>query len=124
MRVARLTGKSVLAAVILGGCAPPIAGNKPGPSLYAMTHPGIVPTKSGHPDALYVPNPIRVHTGQIVTWRNTDTDPHDVTSTDGLFDSGPIAHGATFSWRATYPGRYPYFCTIHPDMRGLIIVQK
>jgi plastocyanin len=88
-----------------------------------MAHPLIVENhKSKHPDAFYVPNPIRIHVGQTVTFKNTDSDPHDVTADDGTFFTGPIASGGTASLRFTRPGTYPYFCTIHPDMHGVIVV--
>jgi plastocyanin len=89
-----------------------------------MTHPQIVPTRSGHPDALYVPDPIRVRVGQTVTWINRDTDPHDVTADQGAFASGPIPAGLSFSWTPTAPGTYTYTCTLHPDMHGVVIVRK
>jgi len=31
--------------------------------------------------------------------------------------------GGTFAWRATKPGEYPYGCSMHPRMRGVISVQ-
>jgi plastocyanin len=89
-----------------------------------MRHPVIRPTKSGHPDSLYIPNPIRVRVGQSITWTNHDSDPHDVTSDSGLFYSSPIASGASWTWTPRKPGIYPYFCTIHPDMHGEIIVHS
>jgi len=90
-----------------------------------MTHPLIVPTTSGHPDAVYQPNPIRVHLGQTIVWTNKDPDdPHTVTSTDYLFDSGDIAAGATWSWRPVRTGTYHYYCTLHPEMKGVIIVTR
>jgi plastocyanin len=95
-------------------------------SSYAMTHPKIVPNpaKSHNPDSFYVPDPIRVHVGQTITWTNKDTDPHDVTSDNGVFFSGPMADGATFRWKPVRPGTYRYFCTIHPEMQGTIIVSR
>ena len=43
-----------------------------------------------------------------------------------LFDTGDIAAGAgkgTFT-APTKPGRYPFGCTIHPDMQGTLIVKS
>jgi plastocyanin len=110
-----------MVCVMLVGCGTS-RDTQPTVSPQAMTHPRVVTHEGGNPDALYVPNPIRVHVGQTVTWTNDDNEAHDVTAENGLFDSGPIAYHRSFSWRATRPGRFPYFCTLHPDMHGVIIV--
>jgi plastocyanin len=46
-----------------------------------------------------------------------------VTSTQGLFASPGLDSGDNFSYRFTTPGTYPYFCALHPHMKGTIIVQ-
>jgi plastocyanin len=38
------------------------------------------------------------------------------------FDSGMMATGKTFEHTFTTAGEYTYFCTIHPDMIGKVIV--
>jgi len=58
-----------------------------------------------------------------VTWVNHDGDLHTVTSTQGLFASPGLDHGDTFAYRFTTPGTYPYFCALHPHMKGTILVQ-
>ncbi len=115
-----LPAVSLLGLVGCGGGSTALAR----PTSYEMHHPKIVPNPSHHPDSLYVPNPIRIQVGQSVTWTNHDTDPHDVTSVNGLFFSGPIATGASYTMRFTRPGTYRYFCTIHPDMHGQVIVTR
>jgi YVTN family beta-propeller protein len=67
-------------------------------------------------------DPIRVKTGQTVTWTNRDAVPHTVTSDTGLWDSGDIAAGGTWSRRFTLPGTYAYHCGNHPAMTATIIV--
>lgn len=115
---------SALALILLmtAGCGENAA--KPHISAYAMAHPNIAPNPgtNPNPDAFYVPNPIRVRVGQTITWTNKDTDPHDVTSEKYAFFSGPLAMGGSFRWTPLKPGTYAYFCTIHPEMRGTIIV--
>lgn len=127
-------GVAIVAALILlattAGCgssaAPPPAtpSSVAAISPYAMRHPNIVENPTGHPDAWYEPNPIRVKVGQSVTWTNRDADPHDATATNGMFASGPIAAGASYTWVPTRPGTYQYFCTIHPEMHGVVIVTR
>jgi plastocyanin len=110
-----------LATILLAGCGSH-AGTTPAPSAQAMRHPVIVANASGKPDAWYRPDPIRVRVGQTITWKNTDGDPHDVTARSGLFASGPIPTGGVYHWTPAQPGTYSYFCTLHPEMHGIIIV--
>jgi len=35
---------------------------------------------------------------------------------DGTFDSGVLSAGATYSWKATSPGSYAYYCQVHGSM--------
>lgn len=80
----------------------------------------------------YSPNPITINVGDTVTWTNDDSELHTVTSgtnatSDGKFDSSPdydplMLPGATFSHTFTEAGEYPYYCALHPDMAGTVIV--
>jgi plastocyanin len=80
----------------------------------------------------YSPNPIDSRVGDTVTWTNRDSTPHTVTSgvngqPDGSFDSSPnfnplMAPGHTFSHTFTEEGQYPYYCALHPNMVGTVIV--
>jgi YVTN family beta-propeller protein len=65
---------------------------------------------------------IRVRAGQTVTWTNRDPVPHTVTSDDGLWDSGDIAAGVSFSHRFVVPGTYAYHCGYHPAMQATVVV--
>ena len=62
--------------------------------------------------------------GSSVTWKNLDDDPHTVTAVDGSFDSKGLAQGDTFTYRFTKPGKYMYYCKVHPMMRGTVIVKE
>ena len=71
----------------------------------------------------FVPANLTVKVGRTVTWVNKDTVTHTVTSEGStLFDSGFMPTGATFQFTFTTPGTVPYFCTIHPFMKGTIVV--
>ena len=69
------------------------------------------------------PSTLTVVNGTSVTWTNNDNVGHTITSTSGLFHSGTLSQGQTFSYTFTIPGTYNYTCSIHPSMRGTIIVQ-
>lgn len=67
---------------------------------------------------------VLVTVGDTVVWKNLDDDPHTVTATDGLFDSKGLAQGDTFTYRFNKPGKYSYYCKVHPMMRGTVIVKE
>src|SRR2546422_4152159 len=71
----------------------------------------------------FSPTNLTVKVGKTVVWVNKDTVTHTVTS-DGssLFDSGFMPTGATFQFTFTTAGTYPYYCTVHPFMKGTIVV--
>jgi plastocyanin len=57
-----------------------------------------------------------------VTWVNNDTVAHTVTADDGLFDSGVLQPGESYSVWFDGSGQVTYHCKIHPDMKGSLIV--
>lgn len=65
---------------------------------------------------------IEIPVGTTVTWTNNDAAPHTATSTDGVFASGRLDQGQTFSFTFTTPGEFAYFCEFHPGMQGTVIV--
>lgn len=70
------------------------------------------------------PDSLTIKVGETVTWTNKDSYAHTVTSDNGVFDSGNIASGATFSFTFNTEGTYSYHCTIHTSMTAKIIVTK
>ena len=68
-----------------------------------------------------------VKPGQKVTVTNDDSVTHTLTDkVSHKFDTGDIqGSGGTKTFTApTQPGRYPFGCTIHPDMKGTLLVQR
>jgi plastocyanin len=72
----------------------------------------------------YSPNPAEVKVGEVVTWVNEDSAIHTATSTDGTFDSDILRRGQTYIFTFGTVGEYPYFCTLHPEMVGRVIVTE
>jgi plastocyanin len=70
----------------------------------------------------FTPATINVTAGTTITWTNKDAVAHTVTSTTGLFNSGSLATGKTFSKMFSGTGSYPYFCSVHPTMTATVIV--
>jgi plastocyanin len=73
-------------------------------------------------DRIFAPATVEIAAGTTVTWSNNDDSPHTVTSVDNLFDSGVIDEGGSFTFTFDEAGTYDYFCAIHPEMTGTIIV--
>lgn len=74
-------------------------------------------------DFAFGPKEIHVRAGETVRWTNADPAVHSVTADDGAFDSGLLKEGEGWSRRFDEPGRYPYHCTPHPFMKGVVIVE-
>jgi len=72
---------------------------------------------------MFMPMAVTVHAGDTVTWTNMDEEPHTVTSDVGLFRSGGIDGGGSYSFKFEKPGVYKYTCSIHPQMIGTVTVQ-
>jgi plastocyanin len=62
-----------------------------------------------------------VKAGTTVTWVNNDDTVHTSTSDSGLWDSGIIQIGSSFSHTFSTAGTFPYHCNVHP-MTGTIVV--
>jgi plastocyanin len=69
------------------------------------------------------PETITVAAGTTVTWTNTGTAPHTVTSdTNAWPDSGQITAGKKFTHTFATAGTFQYHCTVHPTMKGTVTV--
>jgi plastocyanin len=69
------------------------------------------------------PSTITVDAGTAITWTNKDAISHTVTSDTGLFNSGNIDSGGTFSYVFQNAGSFPYHCSIHPYMTAVVNVK-
>ena len=93
----------------------------------------IMPNKVSRPgcektNSCYIPSLITTKNGEQVTWANTDVAFHSVTSgfygePNGLFDSGHLDPGQQFNFTFDEKGKFDYFCTLHPWMKGQVIVE-
>jgi plastocyanin len=118
MRRARF-GLTVAACAVVAGSAPahaqaPVHGTGP-ESVMAPVGIGF--------DA-FGPAQISVLAGDTVTWTNNSVRQHTVTAVDQSFSSAHLFNGNTFSHRFDVPGAVPYYCQVHPFMRGEVDVQR
>lgn len=71
----------------------------------------------------FTPGEVHVTLGETVTWTNKDPFPHNVTSSAARMHSPDIDPDGTWSFTPTRPGRFEYQCTLHPGMKGVLVVE-
>lgn len=106
----RLTSVSVLALMGVGSTA-------------AIAHAQT--TRVTVSDIDYSRHRVVVHRGAIVVWKFADPQvSHNVTSRGrSRFRSSHTMLTGTYRVRFRHPGVYRYVCTIHPNMRGRVVVR-
>lgn len=115
----------LVAAAVISACG---GGDSNGPGNQPAADVSIVPGAFNKGFQAYAPDTLTISLAAsgTVTWRNDDGGvAHTVTDTTAaaLFDLGLAAtNNDTASFTFTVAGEYPYKCTIHPGMRGLIVV--
>jgi len=102
------------------------------PALADTAPASITSGAAGKTTNAYSPNPINLSVGDTVIWTNNDSTVHTVTSgsggnPDGKFDSSPnfnslMTPQATFSHTFLEAGEFPYYCGLHPNMVGTVVV--
>jgi amicyanin len=89
-----------------------VAGDKPAPNEVEIDN------------FSYLPQTLTVRAGTTVTWINRDDVPHTVVSTDKKTIVSPaLDTDEKFSFTFTTPGTNDYYCSVHPHMKGKVIVQ-
>ena len=73
---------------------------------------------------MFGPKDLNVAVGTKVTWVNDDEIPHTVAESHKVFRSGALDTGDSYSWVFDTPGEYEYFCALHPQMLGKIVVSQ
>jgi plastocyanin len=88
----------------------------------------------------YDPPQLYATVGDTITWYNDDKEGHTITSGEGsgrfgwmsdnfgtpngIFDSGRFMPGESWSYKFEESGTFSYYCTIHPWMEGVLIIEK
>jgi plastocyanin len=67
------------------------------------------------------PASVTIKAGDAVEWTNNDSATHTVVGSG--WESGSLGNGATFSHTFTEKGTFDYKCSIHPSMKGTVVVQ-
>jgi plastocyanin len=71
----------------------------------------------------FAPATLTVKAGTQITWTNADDIPHTVISDNQSFKSKVLDTDEKFTFTASKPGTYSYFCSIHPKMTGKLVVE-
>jgi plastocyanin len=104
------------------GAPAPAPAPAPAQKPYATTSTGAI-EEVNICDGHFKPGVMVVPAGTTVVWTNNGQQHHTVKSYAGLWDSGDLRPGASYSVTFTEPGVYYYFCASHPrEMRGLVQV--
>lgn len=68
--------------------------------------------------------PVSVSPGAMVTVVNKDSEAHTVTAdSGGAFDDKATAGASTQFKAPSQPGSYPFHCTYHSNMHGVLVVK-
>ena len=116
-------GLVLIAIVLISGCAGPQSEQvtkqeQPTPGVSTPT--GVSGATVDIKGFAFEPSTITVTNGTTVTWTNRDSVSHTITGDN--FDSGSISQGNTCSQTFNDAGTFSYHCSIHPNMKGTVIV--
>lgn len=121
-------------AFFLGGCsyqsATPSGGSTPKNPSSSST-PATTPSPTTNQTAgavtiqnfAFSPASLTIKKGESVTWTNQDSAPHQIVSDSGTFQGNTISQGQTYFFTFDTAGQFPYHCSIHPSMKGTIVVE-
>jgi plastocyanin len=70
----------------------------------------------------FSPMTVTVAAGTEIIWTNRDQAAHTVTASDGSWGSSTLARGVSFIRIFSTPGIYHYLCSVHPYMKGTVVV--
>jgi plastocyanin len=128
MRAIRRTSAVVAAAVLIAACggggptsSPAIVGDPTAPPCSepaAGTVADVDASVGGNEWGA-----VSAGVGDVITWTNSDAVPHKVGLDDGSCTmTANITGDAPQSLIFNVAGSYPFHCTIHPGMKGTIVI--
>jgi len=92
-----------------------IAALAPGAAALATSQTVVIQNFS------FAPSLTTINVGESITWHNLDAFNHTATSDTGAFDTAiPAAGNKTIPFSVA--GSYAYHCSIHPTMKGTVVV--
>ena len=73
-------------------------------------------------NSAYSPASLTIASGSTVTWTNSDSTSHTVTTEDGSINSGDIAPGSSYSKTFMTAGTYNYHDAHNTAVMGVVVV--
>ena len=125
---------STLAAALLGCGGDDGGGDITDPGSRPVNSVSIVARAETRGESAFSPSPITVPLNGVVRWYNDDRAAaggeyggsngtiHTINADDISFSSGNLTPGRTFERAFAAAGTYDYHCSIHPTMKGRVIV--
>lgn len=127
----------VLAMGMLVGCnrQPTSPGELPAPHGHSVPResaqegpPPVRTAQAGVHDVgirnfVYHPASLSIRVGETVRWTNFDPAPHDAIPYTGSWKTPLLKVNESASQIFSAPGIYPYYCSVHPAMRGTVEVK-
>ena len=120
----------VVVLVLLGGGYVLMQRTQAPAGTIPETTGGFQPTEALAPstgveikDFSFSPASLTVKVGDTVTWTNQDSAGHSATADDGSFDTGVLSQGESNTVTFSEAGSFPYHCTVHPNMKGTVVVE-
>ena len=116
----RTTVRNMIVATAFGAAVAPILAVIVLPATGAQNETGTI----GIDNFTFNPRTITVKIGTTVTWTNKDDIPHAIASANNAFKkSKALDTDDSYSFTFAAPGTYKYFCYLHPQMTGSIVVE-
>ncbi len=118
---------ALLAAILIGAAIATACSSTPSDPLVI---PGDTPDSLA-PDGAVIelvdvtlkPRVVEITEGGSVVWVNRDRTAHQLVSlAPNVFETPRLNEGESHVQSFTKPGTYPYYCTIHNEMKGTIVV--
>jgi plastocyanin len=127
VRSHKTLGIVAMVSLLLTACGPQQAAVQPAPeasSTPAQAEVTFIRFQGG--GDVFNPQTLVVKVGTTVTWINPSSDrPHTATADDGMWDSGPISPGGTYSRVFDQPGTFTWHCYFDASsVPGEIIVTQ
>jgi plastocyanin len=92
------------------------------PTSSFSANPCFVPVAVAVANFSFTPASVTIAAGCSVKWTVTSSTKHTSTSTTGIWDSGQITQGGTYTRQFNSTGTFPYVCSIHAQMLATITV--
>lgn len=128
--MSRAVGAATVPAILLvAACAgqPPAAPTPP-PGDTPIANAYILPGAVNLGANAFGDEPVVIHMGERLRWRNIDTVEHDVVadtpSLPEFVTTGTLAPGGERLFTMNTAGTTKIHCTIHPQMVGTLVVQR